>query len=257
MKVVLFVVDDLHFVPNLNKPIIEKYGNDVVQVYISKSLFSFKKIKKNISFFIKNRYPFPIKFKDLYKFIKWQLKLKSNGADGHKTLHDFFSSHGISTKYIETLNGKSFHEELRELDADVFLFSPFDKIAGPKFIAIPKLGAFNIHLGKIPEYKGGFSAFWVLSKNDSTAGASIHRLANKIDEGELIEEVRFNVEKKTMISLMDDTIKHASAMTLKGLENIENGNIKSVSIEGRDSDYLLYPTKEAFMEFYKNGNSLL
>jgi len=257
LKIVLFVIDDLHFVPIISDPIIEKYGSDVVHVYISKTIFSFKKMKSNLSFFIKNRYPFPIKFGDLFKFAMWKFKLITQGSNGHKSLAEYFESKGIPVTHIDTLNGKAYREELKTLDADVFLFSPFDKIAGPKFLAIPKLGAFNIHLGKIPEYKGGLSSFWVLSKNDPIAGASMHSISNVIDEGDLIDEVRFKIETNSMFGLLEDTLRHASQMVLKGLENVQNGTVEKISIEGRVPDYLIYPTKEAFKEFYKNGNILL
>lgn len=257
MRIVLFVVDDIEFVSELNKELIEKYKEDIVQVYVSKSLFSFKKLKKTFSFFLKNRYPFCIKFRDLFKFILWKLRLIAKGKDGFKNIMDYYQSLNLKVEYIEDIKGVEILNKLRDLDADIFLFSPFDKIAGPKFISIPKLGAFNVHLGKLPEYKGGLSAFWVLRYGESTAGASLHRIIPKLDEGELIEEVRFKYNTNSMHELMHQTVKHASKMIVEALEKLKSKTNKPISIHGRSEGYYLYPTKLDFKEFYKKNNKLI
>ncbi|MCH7860615.1 MAG: hypothetical protein IH998_02760, partial [Proteobacteria bacterium] len=95
---------------------------------------------------------------------------------------------------------------MRALNADLFLFCPFDRIAGPKFLEIPRIGTFNLHLGKLPEYRGGLHAFWVLRQGDPEAGATIHRVTTELDAGDVVAEKRFPVTTRCMRTLMADTM---------------------------------------------------
>lgn len=155
MRIVLFTVDDLEFAPMLNQPLIDKCRDNIVAAYVSKSLFSFKKLRKRVGFFIKNGYPFCIKPSDILKYACWRYDLKRKGFKGCSNVVSYLTSQGIKASYIEEISSEETHQLLKTHDADIFLFAPFDKIAGEKFLSIPKLGTFNVHLGKLPEYGGG------------------------------------------------------------------------------------------------------
>ncbi|MGV2337868.1 MAG UNVERIFIED_CONTAM: hypothetical protein LVR18_28570 [Planctomycetaceae bacterium] len=45
-------------------------------------------------------------------------------------------------------------EQLRQADADVFLVASFGQILRPELLAIPRLGAFNLHGSLLPKYRG-------------------------------------------------------------------------------------------------------
>lgn len=48
-------------------------------------------------------------------------------------------------------------------------------------------GAFNRHLGMLPEYKGSDCPVWALAENDPEhLGFSIHRVAEKVDAGDVV-----------------------------------------------------------------------
>lgn len=49
----------------------------------------------------------------------------------------------------------------------------------------PRLGCINIHHGLLPEYRGTMCDLYALA-NDRPAGFSIHRMAKKIDDGEIL-----------------------------------------------------------------------
>ena len=252
MRIVLFVVNDGNFVPLLNEQLVKEKGNQIIKIYVSKSLFSIKKLIKSTPFFLRNLYPFCIKPTDLIKFsIQNTFKKKKNA-------YEYFKSKGFEVEYIDTLNSESFRLELKKLKPDIFLFSPFDKIAGPKFLNIPNIGSFNIHLGKLPEYKGGLSAFWVLRFGDPIAGVSIHRINNKIDEGELVAEHRFNVTTNSMHELMLITVYHGSKLIVDLVNMIEKGNnINPIDKKMREENYFFYPKAKDFFQFYKKKNKLI
>ena len=257
MKIVIFCIDDLFFVPELLEGVIKEYSNCIVKAYVSKSLFSLKKLRRKLPFFIKNGYPFCIKISDLMRYACWRLRLKLFGHQGHRSLLGYFHSKGVTAEYIHDINDPDVLRYLESLEADVFLFVPFDKIAKTPFINIPKRGVFNVHLGKLPDYRGGLSAFWVLCKGDLLAGASMHRVVEKIDAGALIAEVRLDVKTNNMRKLMTETVRNSSQMIVQGLKRIENNPDFVIDVAGRENRYFLYPELKDFHAFYRRGCQLI
>ena len=73
-KLVIFTIEEGEFVNELLKPLVNQENYEISHVYISKSLFSFKKLKKNLKFFLSNKYPFCISLKDLFLFSLQKIK---------------------------------------------------------------------------------------------------------------------------------------------------------------------------------------
>ena len=106
-----------------------------------------------------NIYSSCIRLDDPIRFVLWRLHFKIFGRGGCRNFVDFLSSKVVSESYISEINSMASRTMLQDLQPDIILFAPFDKIAKSEFIAIPRLGTFNVHLGKLPEYLGGLSAF--------------------------------------------------------------------------------------------------
>ena len=235
-------------------PIIERYRENIQAVYVSQTLLDLSYFRKRLSFFVRNYYPFCISPGDLFRFVKWNFR-GIEMAEGRVV--DWVRRQGVQADYIGDINSKTVLEKLRAHNGDVFVFIPFDKVAKDEFLAIPRLGVFNVHLGKLPEYRGGFSAFWVLRCKDVEAGATLHRAVRKIDGGEIVAETRFPVSTNSMKELMDETVRQAALMVSQNLEQILEERIKPISTEGRDENYYMLPTADDFRAFYAAGNRLI
>ncbi|HZM86282.1 MAG TPA: formyltransferase family protein [Blastocatellia bacterium] len=51
---------------------------------------------------------------------------------------------------------------------------------------IPRLGSINLHQGLAPYYRGGPSIFWELLNGEHEVGLTVHRVASKVDTGDII-----------------------------------------------------------------------
>tara|TARA_A100001035_G_scaffold86777_1_gene67373 strand:+ start:655 stop:1449 length:795 start_codon:yes stop_codon:yes gene_type:complete len=258
-KIVIFTGEDLFYAPILLQDLIKKYKNNICHIYISKSYLSFNRLKKKFKFFLKNNYPFCISLKDWLKFILLHLniRIKSTIKNKPKSIKEHFTSIGIRSSYVKKVNTKSFYKLLKSHNPDIIILACFDKIVSKELSSIPKNGTYNVHLGKLPDYKGGLSSFWVLRFNDQTAGASIHEVSPEIDSGRLIGEKQFKIKTKSMHELMLKTVDESSTLITKVVENIIEGKIKEINIKHRQSNYYLYPSKLDFKKFYQNGCTLI
>lgn len=252
MRIVLFTGTDTQFVPTLLKPVLEKYKHEIVAAFISRTAFAWDFVRKRIGFFVRNLYPFCIHPGDLFQFVK-RFKLPQKSI----SVFDFIQQYEVKTQYIDEIRSEQTRQKLAALEPDVFLFCPFDKIAGPKFLAIPRLGTFNVHLGKLPRYRGALSAFWVLRFGDPEAGATMHRAIPELDAGDIVSETTLPVKTQSMHTLMEDTVRAAGPMVVAGLDRIKSGSWAPIPKDGRPKGYHYLPTYRDFREFYSRGCRLI
>jgi folate-dependent phosphoribosylglycinamide formyltransferase PurN len=255
MRVVLFTVEEPAYVPELLAATLERHSGQIVAAYVSRG--PVRKWLKRTAFLAREGYPFCIRPDDWFRFAK--LRLLGQRKDKHKggRVFDHLQSHGIPTEYIKEIRTEQTRSKLAALKPDVFLFCPFDRIAGPKFLGIPKIGTFNVHLGKLPEYRGSLSSFWVLRFGDSEAGATVHQAVEELDAGDIVAEVRIPVATASMHQLMLDTVRAASPMLAGALDLIEGGAWQPVDSTGRPDGYHRLPGFRDYRAFYARGCRLI
>jgi folate-dependent phosphoribosylglycinamide formyltransferase PurN len=52
--------------------------------------------------------------------------------------------------------------------------------------AVPRLGSINLHQGLAPFYRGSAPVFWELFNGETEVGITVHRVAAKVDAGEIV-----------------------------------------------------------------------
>jgi folate-dependent phosphoribosylglycinamide formyltransferase PurN len=251
MRIVLFTVENAEFVPIVLDPVLDRRGPEIVAAFVSRSLFSWGWIKKRAGFMIRSRYPFCIRSGDWARYLR-------KVFDGHsRTVVGYLQGRGSAAEYISEIRSDAIRTRLKALDADLFLFLLFDKIGGPKFLSLPRLGTFNLHMGKLPEHRGGLSAFWVLRFGDAQAGATLHRAEPELDSGEIVAEVRIPVQTHSMHDLMVATAAAAGPMVVQALDRIEGGNWPHVDTTARPQGYYYLPSRDDLQAFYARGCRLI
>jgi methionyl-tRNA formyltransferase len=69
----------------------------------------------------------------------------------------------------------------------IFITGYTHKIAIEELSGVPK-GIYNIHFGKLPQYRGPSPVFWQLKNGEAQLGLTIHQLTNKLDSGAVVWE---------------------------------------------------------------------
>ena len=54
--------------------------------------------------------------------------------------------------------------------------------------SLPRLGAINLHCGRLPEYRGAPPAFWELYNGEREVGVTVHWVTAGVDEGPIIRQ---------------------------------------------------------------------
>lgn len=91
----------------------------------------------------------------------------------------------VPVHHVPSLNGAPARTLLAGLTPDLMLtYGP--RLLKRETFALPRLGTFNLHGGKLPDYRGTLTEFWTLrDRRFEDVGVSLHRVTEVLDGGEV------------------------------------------------------------------------
>lgn len=128
----------------------------------------------------------------------------------------------------EMLKDREFLDELKSLDADLFVVVAFRML--PREVwAMPRLGTFNLHASLLPKYRGAAPINRAIMEGEKETGVTTFFLDDKMDTGAVLfqEEVSIG-ENENVGSLYDRLMSVGSALTLKTVDAIAGGKINPI-----------------------------
>jgi methionyl-tRNA formyltransferase len=72
---------------------------------------------------------------------------------------------------------------------DVLLVFGFNWHLPPDVLAVPRLGALNVHPSALPEYRGPSPVLWAIWNGDPCMGLTVHHMTDQIDAGPILAQV--------------------------------------------------------------------
>lgn len=248
MRIVLFTMDERVFTPLLLGDILERHRARIVAAFVCQPT-DVRYLRRNWRHLL---HLVPSSWVGIRDLIEFRSRMRRSARERPSKM---LAGMGIPTYPIERFDREKM-DELRALDPDIFLFAPLRLIAGPQTLSLPRIGAFNVHLGRIPEYRGGFSSFWALLHGRATAGVTLHRAVEELDSGPIVAESEIPVDTRSLATLMEAMFAAAGQMAADGIERIIEGDWQPVDIAGRPPGYFLHPTRADLRNFYLRGCTL-
>lgn len=137
-------------------------------------------------------------------------------------LDDIASENKIKIYKIKNINEKKVYKILRKLKPDLILECGWSQIISKEILGIPKKGAIGIHYSYLPKNQGGASLNWAILKEKKNWGVTLFHLSEKIDEGDIIDQRKFEIEDRDDINtLFDKADSLAIEMLRKNLTKID------------------------------------
>jgi methionyl-tRNA formyltransferase len=75
---------------------------------------------------------------------------------------------------------------LTGLRPDLLLSFAFPYRIPPEVLRIARLGAFNLHGGRLPEYRGPQPMFWQIARREPEGAVTLHRMDDQFDHGAIV-----------------------------------------------------------------------
>ena len=144
---------------------------------------------------------------------------------GSSDLRTLCSKYGLPLHEIDSGSYKETKETVKSLNADLGI--SLENVYIPESVfSIPNFGMINIHHELLPEYQNAQSIIWQLYNSSSKTGFTIHKINNKIDEGDILYRKTIELEfKKNLNSTVTHNyatlLKHSSLGLVSLLENYQ------------------------------------
>lgn len=137
----------------------------------------------------------------------------------------FATENNIPVFQPEKLRNPEFLEELKKLDADVFVVVAFRMM--PKVLfEMPRMGTFNLHASLLPDYRGAAPINYAVINGEEKTGATTFFINEKIDEGNILLQEEIPVlENENAGSLHDRLMEMGSKLVVKTLDGLAENSI--------------------------------
>jgi len=144
----------------------------------------------------------------------------------------------VSLKNEETL------ARLRALDADAMVVAAYGLILPEPVLAIPRLGAINIHASLLPRWRGAAPIQRAILAGDARTGISIMHMDRGLDTGPVLaaESVPIAAED-TSASLQDRLAELGARLIVKVLAQLERGQLSAEPQAATGASYAAKLTK--------------
>lgn len=171
-------------------------------------------------------------YKDGYNIVGVVTMPDKPAGRGHKMFESpvklYAKQHGLNLMQPVKLKDPEFVEQLRALDADLFIVIAFRML--PEVVwQMPRLGTFNLHASLLPKYRGAAPINWAVINGDTETGVTTFFLKHEIDTGDIIRQEKIEILPEDNVGSVHDKLMHLGAnLTLDTVEHIIAGDLKPI-----------------------------
>lgn len=153
------------------------------------------------------------------------------GGRGHKAIESDVKKYALSKNLPlfqpEKLKSPEFIDELRSIDADLFIVIAFRML--PEIVwTMPRLGTFNLHASLLPKYRGAAPINWAIINGETETGVTTFFLKHEIDTGDIISSRKTEIGPDENVgSLYSRLMEIGKEMVIETVDNIISEKLKT------------------------------
>jgi methionyl-tRNA formyltransferase len=88
----------------------------------------------------------------------------------------------------DSVNTPEWRERIAAFQPDLILSVYYRHIIGTKILALPRLGAWNMHGSLLPKYRGRAPVNWAVLHGEPRIGMTLHRMVRAADAGGIVDQ---------------------------------------------------------------------
>jgi len=143
-----------------------------------------------------------------------------------------------------SLKAPDFWTEIKAFPADLYVVVAF-RILPPELIAIPRLGAVNLHASLLPKYRGAAPINWALINGETETGVTVFRIKPKVDTGDILLQERTVIGPADTYGTLAPRLAQIGANLIhSALDSLESGVSESIP----QNDEMATPAPKIFPE---------
>ena len=131
-----------------------------------------------------------------------------------KDFRFFEEEYGIPVHFVEG-NIREYEEEIRRLDPELIIVIGWYFMIPRRILEIPNKGSVAIHSSLLPKYRGNAPLVWAMINGEKETGVSLFYLEGGMDEGDIISQAKFNIDRTDTIKEVLARAEEASLMIIQ------------------------------------------
>lgn len=189
---------------------------------------------------------------------RWRARSRKDPKDGgYRSMEDIGRRHGIPTYRVARVNSGEMMGIVERHPADLLVSVSCPQIIRKKVLDRFPRGGINVHSAPLPRYRGLMPAFWTLYHGETETAVTVHRLADKLDNGAILLQRPVAVaEDETWESLVRKTKAAAGEALLEAIAALEKGTIAERPNPDEESTYFSFPTWRDALRFRLRGKRM-
>jgi len=192
--------------------------------------------------------------------------LDLQSADAEPPASRWLSFEGLSRRHgVPVVNaghiaqGSVLTERVADAAPDLIVSFQFGFIFRPEALAVPRIGALNLHSGALPERAGVNPTFWCMKDGDSHAACTLHWIDRGIDSGDLVEVRRMPIDyARSFFANWIDNYRNGAAMIGDAITTLSrDGRLPAIAQDAGARRYVPTPTADDFRAFHAAGRRMV
>ncbi|MEK6743778.1 MAG: formyltransferase [Nitrospirota bacterium] len=96
--------------------------------------------------------------------------------------------HGIPVYTPESPNSPVWKARIRTMAPDLIFSFYYRNMISEEILAVPRLGAFNMHGSLLPKYRGRVPINWAIVHGEKESGVTLHHMVKRADAGDIVDQ---------------------------------------------------------------------
>lgn len=139
-------------------------------------------------------------------------------------MKDFAVERGIPVLQPVNINTEESLDQLRALEADLFLVAAYGQILSAEVIGVPPCGSYNLHGSLLPKYRGAAPIQYAIWKGEQETGVTIFKIEPKLDAGLILATYNIAISPRETAGHLETRMADGVVPTLLlFLDDLERG----------------------------------
>ena len=146
--------------------------------------------------------------------------------------------YGIPVIEPEDPNRPETVARVRSAAPDLVFSFYYRRLLGPELLALPRLGAYNLHGSLLPKYRGRAPVNWAILHGERETGATLHEMIAKPDAGRIVDRQRVPILPNDTARVVLEKVTVAAEIVLeRSLPALRAGTATLVPQDLADGSY--------------------
>jgi len=126
----------------------------------------------------------------------------------------FAQAHNLPFMQPDTINDEATSTKLQTMNCDVLVTVAYGQILSPALLALPRLGAVNLHPSLLPKWRGASPIQHAILAGDSETGVTVQMMAEALDAGPILAQARLPLAPEETFEHLNATLADMGAKLL-------------------------------------------